>query len=60
MTGYHVLINLLESLGFTVSLDKCVPACQKLTYIGVEISTVDRTLSLDSEKLENLRMDRWS
>ena len=61
LSGYHVLINLLESLGFTVSLDKCVSACQKLTYLGVEISTVNRTLSLDNEKLETLHADlaKW-
>ena len=61
LKGYHVLINLLESFGFNVSLDKCVSACQKLTYLGVELCTIDRTLRLDDYKLKTLQAElfRW-
>lgn len=61
--GYNTLIQLLQQLGFDVNMDKCVPPCQKLTYLGVEICTVSRTLGLNAEKTLNLisklNLQRW-
>jgi hypothetical protein len=49
------LCDLLTSLGFEINEDKTVKPTQKLVFLGVEIDTVQRTLSLPNTKLEETR-----
>lgn len=53
--AFHVLVSLLQRLGFTINWDKVSYPCQKLTFLGVLIDSVNRTLALPEEKLQNLR-----
>ena len=52
---YNELIRLLGELGFKINWDKGVPPTQRLTFLGVEIDTVNRQLSLPDSKLCELR-----
>ena len=53
--AFYVLCRLLEELGFTISPNKVVEPCQKLTFLGVEIDTESLTLSLPQDKLHSLK-----
>ena len=51
------LVNLLCSLGLCINWDKTIPPTQSLVYLGVQINTVDRSLSLPREKVAELLSD---
>ena len=48
------LINLLQSLGFTINWSKVVQPSQSLCFLGVEIDTVNRELRLPSDRVSEL------
>lgn len=48
------LIHLIRSLGLNVSWKKVIGPTQHVTFLGVDIDTVDCTLSLNKEKLDKL------
>ena len=48
---YNELIRLLGNLGFKINWNKVVPPTQRLNFLGVEIDTVNRQLSLPDSKL---------
>lgn len=54
--AYHELIKLLGELGFTINWDKVVGPCQRLIFLGIEIDTVRRQLTLPDRKLCELRL----
>ena len=49
------LIRLLRSLGFYISWKKVVGPTQCITFLGVDINTVDCTLSLGDDKRQKLQ-----
>ena len=49
--AFGVLCKLLCNLGFQISPGKVVPPCQLLTFLGIQIDTVNLELSLPQEKL---------
>ena len=49
-------VNLFVSLGFDINWDKLCPPTQELTFLGVEINTVRRVLTLPNSKLTELRL----
>ena len=53
--AFTVLVDLLQKLGFTINWDKVVFPCQRLTFLGVLIDSVNRTVALPEDKLQNLR-----
>lgn len=53
---YEELIKLLGELGFQINWDKAVVPCQRLTFLGIEIDTVHRQLTLPEWKLCELRL----
>ncbi len=53
--AHDTLLQLLQRLGFSINFDKVVGPCQTLTFLGVEVSSVDRTLSLPLDKLHKLQ-----
>ena len=55
LLAYNTLCALLVNLGFSLSKNKLVPPCQKLTFLGIEIDTIKLSLSLPAEKLEALK-----
>ena len=52
---YNELIRLLSELGFIINRYKAVRPTQRLTFLGVDIDTVARQLSLPETKLCELR-----
>jgi len=55
LKAYNTLCSLLCDLGFSLSSNKLVPPCQKLTFLGIEIDTCQLTLALPSDKLNSLK-----
>ena len=55
---YEELIKLLGDFGFQINWDKAVRPCQQLTFLGIEIDTVHRQLTLAERKLCKLRLLR--
>lgn len=61
-----VLENLLLQLGFTINAKKGVPPAQCLTFLGIEIDTLDMSLRIPKTKLYELQScaaawsSRWS
>lgn len=53
--AHDCLIQLLQQLGFTINWEKVVPPTQSLTFLGIQINCYDRTLSLDSTRIAELR-----
>ncbi len=53
--AYNELLRLLQDLGFAIQWSKAIPPTQKLVYLGIEIDTRSRTLSLPQNKLQDLR-----
>ena len=50
-SAYQVLLQLLQDLGFTISLKKLVPPTQCLTFLGVQLDTVTGEMALPLKKL---------
>lgn len=48
--AFETLISLLRRLGFRIAWDKVVDPTQRLTFLGVEICSINGTLSLCDEK----------
>ena len=47
----NFLLKLLRYLGYSISYNKLCAPTQKLTFLGIEISTLDYTLSIPFEKI---------
>ena len=47
----HTLIRLLRSLGFCAGWHKVMGPTQKIIFLGIDINTVDSTMSLGGDKL---------
>ena len=60
--AYDCLYNLLEELGFVVNVQKAVPPCSKLIFLGIEIDTRARSLALPARKLLEVKgmLADWS
>ena len=54
--AYQALIELLSELGFQINWDKAVEPCQRLTFLGIDIDTVRKQLTLPERKLCELRL----
>lgn len=55
-------INLLTQLGFQINWDKVAPPCTSIVFLGIQINTIDRSLSLPPKKVvefQNL-IEKWS
>ena len=52
----NYIVKLVESLGLTVNWDKVAGPTQSLTFLGVEIDCLRRTLSLPKKKLDEVRI----
>ena len=61
MEGYKCLSVLLEDLGFRINWGKARPPTQTLTFLGIEICTWKRTLSLPHSKLTEVKelVNKW-
>jgi hypothetical protein len=59
---YDYLLELLTGLGHTINLEKVEAPCVKLSFLGVSIDCISRTLSLPQKKLDSLRvlLTKWS
>lgn len=49
--GYELLLEVLQKLGFKINWNKVQNACQVITFLGVEINSVESSLSLPEKKL---------
>jgi hypothetical protein len=50
-----MLISLIQDLGLHINWDKVSLPAQIMTFFGIEINTMDRTLSLPPKKLDEVR-----
>jgi hypothetical protein len=46
-----VTVDLIESLGLSINWSKVDGSAQKLTFLGVEVNCIERTLALPAKKL---------
>ena len=51
---YKFLTELLEKLGLDISVKKLVPPSTSVTCLGIQIDTVNRTISIPPEKLKEI------
>ena len=60
--SFDTLQDLLQKLGFQISVKKLVEPTTKVTCLGVEVDTKEFTISVPHEKLTNIMAmcDRWS
>ena len=49
--AFDTLIQLLKGLGFQISMEKVIPPCQLLVFLGIQIDTNALVLSLPEDKL---------
>ena len=49
-------IHLLRYLGFSINYNKVIGASQVMTFLGIELNTVNMTLSLPEDKLKTLKL----
>ena len=54
LTAYTTLMALLRSLGFSINYNKLIEPCKKLVFLGIELNTIDGTVSLDNAKANSL------
>ena len=61
-TSFCTLQDLLQKLGFDISIKKLVQPATKVTYLGVEVNTEDFTVAVPHEKLCNIleMCQNWS
>ena len=54
-------INVLTKLGFVINWDKVSPPTQIITFLGVQINAVSRSLTLPQDKLTDLKclLNTW-
>jgi hypothetical protein len=50
------LMLVLRSLGFSINYSKVLGPAQKLHFLGIELNTIDMTLALPREKLEEIHL----
>ena len=53
--AHDILLDLLQKLGFVINFDKVVGPCQDITFLGIQISATERTLSLPQGRLTELQ-----
>ena len=51
----QILVQLLRKLGFQINWNKVVDPTTKITFLGIEIDSVNMTLRLPDEKLHQVR-----
>ena len=56
-----ILLKLLMKLGFSIQWRKLVPPTQILTFLGLEINTIEQTLRLPVAKVQELKLcvQKW-
>ena len=53
--SYKFLLSLLQDLGLEVSDSKLVPPSTCVTCLGIQVDTVNKTLSIPQEKLQEIK-----
>ena len=56
-SAFTAMGTLLGELGLEESSDKASPPAQQMTYLGVHFNTVEMTMSVPGEKLQEIRAD---
>ena len=52
---YAFLLHLLQDLGLEVSDSKLVLPSTCVTYLGIQVDTIHRTISIPDEKLQDIK-----
>ena len=55
LESFNTLIDFLQTLGFSINWGKVVYPCQRLTFLGIEIDTISRRLTLPKRKIAEIR-----
>ena len=60
--SFTKLLGLLEDLGLAESVEKAVPPCTSMVYLGVQFDSVTMTMSVPPGKLAELKeeIERWN
>jgi hypothetical protein len=60
-SALNILTELVASLGMSVNWKKVMGPTQDMTFLGVRIDTIKRTLALPEEKLADMKLlvDKW-
>ena len=53
--SFHTLIDLLQDLGLEISISKLVKPTTVAVCLGIEINTIQRTLRIPQEKLQEIQ-----
>ena len=54
-SSYNFLLSLLHDLGLQVSKTKLVPPHTEVTYLGIVVDTIQKTISIPPLKLQEIR-----
>ena len=49
--GHSHLLDTMEDVGLESAPDKCVPATQHMTFVGIDFNSVDMIMSVDPERV---------
>ena len=55
LESFNTLIDLLQTLGFSINWGKVVYPCQRLIFLGIEIDTILRRLTLKERQIAEIR-----
>ena len=55
LESFNTLIDLLQTLGFSINWGKVVYPCQRLIFLGIEIDTILWWLTLPERKIGEIR-----
>ena len=60
--SYYKLLSLLDELGLEVSQPKIVPPSTSVICLGIQVNTVECTLSIPQKKLLEIKQlcDQWA
>ena len=59
--AYKKLLSLTDMLGLALAIDKCTLPCQSLVWLSFNINTINMTVTLPEEKIEEILLEcaKW-
>ena len=57
LNALNIIVRLLRKLGFHINWNKVVDPCTKITFLGIEIDSLEMCLRLPDEKLHQVRQE---
>ena len=57
LNALNITVRLLRKLGFHINWNKVIDPCTKITFLGIEIDSLEMCLRLPDEKLHQVRQE---